>query len=158
MGPPRPTVIGLGMPMKTLLTITAAIETGAGLALALAPALGVSILLGSSLDTPAGLIMGRILGAALFSLWMACGFARGDSPGRSVAGLISAMLLYNLAVVSLLGYARIGLGMSGLGLWPTALLHSTLAVWCVGCLRIERRKSRQIHSITNGPGPGESSI
>ncbi|WP_435011911.1 hypothetical protein P12x_006144 (plasmid) [Tundrisphaera lichenicola] len=123
--------------MKALLTITAGIETVAGLALMLVPAAVVWILLGSSLETPAGLIVGRILGAALSSLGVVCWLARDESPGRTVAGLIVALLLYNLAVVSLLGYAWVGLGMSGLGLCPAVILHSTLGVWCIARLRIK---------------------
>jgi len=125
--------------MKSLLTITAALETGTGVALAAAPTSVVLLLLGSPLDSPAGLVIGRVLGAALFSLGAACWLARDDAQGRTAAGLIAAVLLYNIAVVSLLGYARIGLGMSGAGLPPAVILHSALAVWCVVCLRIARR-------------------
>ena len=32
-------------------------------------------------------------------------------------------------------YAGLGLGLSGIGLWPAVALHSTLAVWCVACLK-----------------------
>jgi hypothetical protein len=49
------------------------------------------------------------------------------------------MLLYNIAVVSLLCYARIGSGKSGVGLRPAVILHSALAVWCVACVRTTRR-------------------
>ncbi|MGZ3391830.1 MAG: hypothetical protein ACXVCF_19855, partial [Isosphaeraceae bacterium] len=47
-----------------------------------------------------------------------------------------------IAAVSLLGCARIGLGMSGSGLGPGVILHSALAFWCVACLRITRRNVR----------------
>jgi len=125
--------------MKPLLTITAAVEAGTGVALAIAPSAVVLVLLGSPLDSPAGLVIGRVLGAALFSLGTACWLARDDAQSRTAAGLIAAMLLYNIAVVSLLGYTRIGLGLSGAGLLPAVILHSALAVWCVTCLRIGRR-------------------
>jgi len=125
--------------VKTLLTITAVIEAGTGVALAIAPSPVVLVLLGSPLEKPAGLVIGRILGAALFSLGTACWLARHDAQGRTAAGLVAAMLLYNIAAVSLLGYARVGLGISGAGLWPGVILHLALAVWCVACLRIARR-------------------
>jgi hypothetical protein len=125
--------------VKTLLTITAAVEAGTGVSLAVAPSAVILFLLGSPLDSPAGLILGRILGAALFSLGTACWLGRDDAPGRASAGLIAAMSLYNFAAVSLLGYAGIGLGMSGVGLWPAVILHAALLVWCVACLRIARR-------------------
>ena len=124
--------------MRTLLTITAAVEAGTGVALTIAPSALVLVLLGSPLDSPPGLVIGRVLGASFISLAVACWIAH-DGVGRTVAGLVAAMLLYNIAVVSLLGYARIGLRLSGVGLWPAAILHSALAVWCVACLRIARR-------------------
>ena len=122
--------------MRPLLTITAVIEAGTGVALAIAPSAAVLLLLGSPLDSPASLVIGRILGAALFSLGVICWLARGDTRGRTAAGLIAALLLYNFAAASLLSYARIGLGMSGVGLWPGIILHSALAVGCVASLRI----------------------
>jgi hypothetical protein len=120
--------------VKTLLTITAAIEAGTGIALAAAPSWVVLVLLGSPIDSPAALVIGRVLGAALVALGVACCFARADAPGRTAVGLIMAMLLYNIAVVSLLGYACFGSGMSGGGMWPGVILHSALSVWCVVCL------------------------
>jgi hypothetical protein len=127
--------------VKPLLTITAALEAGTGIALAAAPSSVVLVLLGSPLDSPAGSVVARVLGAALFALGAACWVARDDASGPTAAGLITAMLLYHIAVVSLLGYARIGLGMPGVGLWPGVILHSALAVWCVACLRSARRNA-----------------
>jgi hypothetical protein len=121
--------------VKSLLTISAALEAGTGVTLAVAPSSVALLLLGSPLDSPASGVIGRVLGAALFSLGAACWFAR-EAQGRATAGLIAAMLMYNIAVVSLLGYARIGSGMSGVGLLPAIILHAAMGVWCVACLRI----------------------
>jgi hypothetical protein len=121
--------------MKWLLAITAVVEAGTGVSLAVAPSSVVLVLLGSSLDSPASLIIGRILGAALFSLGAVCWLARGEGRGRMVLGLIAVMLLYNGAAALLLGYARFGLAMSGVGLLPAIILHLALAAWCAGCLR-----------------------
>jgi len=52
-----------------------------------------------------------------------------------VIGLVIAMLLYNAVVAAVLCYAGLGLRMSGIGLWPTVLLHVVLAGWCLVCLR-----------------------
>jgi hypothetical protein len=121
--------------MKWLLTITAAIEAAAGVVFAVAPSWGALVLLGSPLDSPAGLVIGRVLGAALSALSTACWLAREDARGRAATGLMAAMLLYNIAAAGAMGYARIGLGMSGVGLLPAVILHAAMAAWCVVCLR-----------------------
>jgi hypothetical protein len=124
--------------MKTLLTITAVVEAITGLALLIAPSEVARVLLGSSLDSLEGLVIGRILGAALFSLGIACWLARGDA---RASGLVWAMLFYNVAAVVLLGYAGVGLRMSGVVLWPAVVLHLVLAVWCIACLRDSHKSS-----------------
>jgi len=47
-------------------------------------------------------------------------------------------LLYNTAVAAVLAYAGIGLGLTGVGIWPAVLLHAALAVWCLACFRTMR--------------------
>ncbi|MFZ0826597.1 MAG: hypothetical protein WAO02_04165, partial [Verrucomicrobiia bacterium] len=54
--------------MKAFHTVTALIEAGAGLALLGFPSAAVKLLLGSPLDTPATLTLGRVAGAALLAL------------------------------------------------------------------------------------------
>ena len=126
------------MKTKHLFIVTAAIEAGAGLSLLLSPAVPVSLLLGLPLDTPAGLAVGRVGGAALLSLGAACWLARHDEQGPAATGLIAAMVLYNAAVTVVLAYAGTGLGAFGVGLWPAVLLHLALAVWCIACLWCKR--------------------
>jgi hypothetical protein len=123
---------------RNLFIVAAAIEAGAGLSLLLSPAVPVSLLLGLPLDTPAGLAVGRVGGAALLSMGAACWLARNDEQNQAAIGLIAAMLLYNTAVVLVLAHAGLGLGVFGVGLWPTVLLHLALAVWCTACLWSER--------------------
>lgn len=123
---------------KHLFTVTAAIEAGAGLSLLLSPAVPVSLLLGLPLDTPAGLAVGRVGGAALLCVGAACWLARNDEQSRAATGLIAAMLLYNTAAVAVLAHAGMSLGAFGVALWLAVLLHLALAVWCIACLRRKR--------------------
>ena len=120
---------------KTLFTVTAVIEAGAGLALIIWPSVVVMLLLGSSLDNPAGLTLGRVAGAALLALGVACWLARHDTESPSAAGLIMAMLLYNSATVLFLAIANIGSGLVGIALWPAVVVHAAMAVWCIAHVR-----------------------
>ena len=129
--------------MKNLLIVTAVAEAATGLALLGLPSLVVSILLGGSLDTTVALVVARVGGAALLSIGVGCWLARNDQQSTAASGLVAALLLYNVAVVAVLAYAGIGLGLSGIGLWPAVVLHVALAVWCVACLR-----TRQVNPST----------
>ena len=91
--------------MKTLHTVTAVIELGAGLALLCVPSPVGVLLLGSPLDTPTALSVARVGGAGLLSLGVACWLARGDSESRAARGLVAAMLLYNVGAVAILAFA-----------------------------------------------------
>jgi len=121
--------------MKKLHTVTAVIEAGAGLALGCCPSFTMTLLLGSPLDTPATLTLGRVAGAALLALGVACWLARGDTQSRAARGLVAAMVGYNSAAVALFAYAGIGLGLHGIALWPAAVLHAAMADWCIVDLR-----------------------
>jgi hypothetical protein len=122
--------------MKRLLEVSAIIEFATGIALLVVPSFLASILLGSDLDTAAGLAVARVAGAALVSLAVACWFARRDAYSRACLGVVAGMLVYNLSVAVLLVSLRYGAGMTGLGLLPVSVLHAALAVWCVACLRM----------------------
>ena len=120
--------------MKRLLIATAALESVTGLALLAVPAMVVSVLLGAMLDTPAGLVAARVAGAALLALGLACWLSSGDHRSRAARGVVAAMLLYNATAVAVLLWARIGLKLSGAGLWPAVVLHAALTGWCVACV------------------------
>jgi len=119
--------------MKQLLTATAAIEVGAGLALLVAPTAVVQLLLGADISG-AAIPLGRVAGAALLALGVACWLARGDARCRATGGLVTAMSLYNLGAVVVLGAAGIQSQTAGIVLWPAVLLHAAMAVWCVSLL------------------------
>lgn len=121
--------------MKSLLTLTAALEALTGLGLLAVPAFIVSILLGAELGTPASFVVARVAGTALLTIGLACWAGRNEPHSRAAAGIVFAMLSYNATIVALLVHARFGWGMSGIGLWPGVGLHVALAVWCVACRR-----------------------
>ena len=105
-------------------------ETPIGLMLLLSPPLVAGLLLGVSLAAPAALIVGRIAGAALLALGLACWLARDDGPSLARRGLLAAMLLYNCAAVAVLAHAGAVAGLAGVLMWPAVALHAALAVWC----------------------------
>jgi hypothetical protein len=123
------------MVARTLLIVTASVETAAGVMLLVSPTLVVAVLLGASLDAPAAAVVARMAGAAVLSLGCACWLARTDGPNPSVRGLVAAMLLYNSVAVAVLAYAGAGARLVGILTWPAVALHAALAVWCIACLR-----------------------
>jgi len=120
--------------MKRFLTLTAIIEAATGLALIAVPAIIVRLLLGTEISG-ASIPLGRVAGAALLALGVACWLARDDRQSRTARGLVVAMLMYNIVATAVLAFAGIGLGLRGVALWPAVVLHAAMAVWCVACLR-----------------------
>lgn len=126
--------------MKLLLIVSAVIEMAAGIALLVLPTLTVSMLLGVPLDTPAGLVAGRIAGAALIGLAIACWQARNGERGSPATGVVHAILFYNFAATAALVYAGVRLQLHSALLWPAIILHVGLGSWCLLDLWITRRK------------------
>jgi hypothetical protein len=121
--------------MSRLLKLTGIIETVTGLGLVAMPSVVVRLLLGSPLDTSAAVMLGRVAGAALLALGVACWIARDDTQSRATRGLVVAMLVYNIPATAVLAVAGIGLGLHGVVLWPAVVLHAAMGVWCIACLR-----------------------
>jgi hypothetical protein len=122
------------MPMKKLQAVSAAIELGAGAALMGLPSVVVKLLLGYPLDSAPAVALGRVAGAALFALGVACWLARGDAQSRAARGLVAAMLFYNFAAVAIFLFVGLGARLVGIALWPAAMLHAAMAVWCATSL------------------------
>jgi Kef-type K+ transport system membrane component KefB len=120
--------------MKTLLTVTAVLEAGAGLGLAALPSAAVAVLLGSPLDTPNALVVGRVAGVALLALGAACWLSRNAPESRAARGVVGAMVVYNLGAVIVLAAAGIWSQPVGVALWPVVVLHAAMAVWCVAAI------------------------
>jgi hypothetical protein len=123
------------MKTRTLFITTDALEIATGLALVVVPDTVMPLLLGTTLDAPAALVVARIAGAALISLGLACWLARKDELGRTAKGLVAAILAYNIIAVATLAYAGSSQGIGGMGLWPAVVLHLAMAAWCIVCLR-----------------------
>jgi hypothetical protein len=123
--------------MKNLLILTAVIEGGAGLVFLLLPSMAATLLFGAPLDAPVALMVTRLTGAALITLGVACWLACRDPESRAAAGVVVAMLFYNLAALAILVFAGIS-GLVGITLWLGVALHSAMAVWCFTCLRMSR--------------------
>ena len=120
--------------MKRFLILTAVIEAATGLALIALPVTVVWLLLGAEISG-ASIPLGRLAGAALLALGVACWLARGDTQSRATRGLVVAMLTYNIVATAVLAFAGIGLGLHGVVLWPAVVLHAAMGAWCVACLR-----------------------
>ena len=120
--------------MKRFLILTAVIEAATGLALIVVPAIVVRLLLGAEISG-ASIPLGRVAGAALLALGVACWLARNDRQSRTARGLVVAMLVYNIVATAVLAFAGIGLGLHGVALWPAVVLHAVMAIWCMVCLR-----------------------
>ncbi len=128
------------MSTKALLIVTALIEVGTGMALVVRPSLTVELLLGVGLSSPQALVVGRVAGAALVSIGVACWLSKNGERRGAQLGLVVGLLIYNVAVPLLLIQAAIAEAMHGVALWPASVLHMALALWCCACLATEPRK------------------
>jgi len=113
--------------------VTALLEIGAGVALLVAPAMVITLVFGPSEMQPAA-AMGRLAGAALLALGAACWWARHDGDSLASRALMSALLIYNAAVVGLVFSGSFG-SISPL-LWALIVVHGSMALWCVWWLRV----------------------
>jgi len=120
--------------MNRLLKLTAIIEAATGLGLIAVPAIVVRLLLDAEMSG-ATIPLSRVAGVALLALGVACWLARDDTQTRAARGLVSAMVLYNLGAVIILGSAGLGSPSVGIALWPAVILHAAMGGWCVACLR-----------------------
>jgi hypothetical protein len=70
--------------------------------------------------------------------------ARTDTRSPAQLGLLTSILIYNAAATLLLAYAGVILKMVGVLLWPAAVTHAILAVWCFDCLKSGRHGEPQM--------------
>jgi len=103
----------------------AVLEVSAGLVLILSPTIFLHLLLGADV-IGTGFILGRVGGAALLSLGVACW--PGADNGRTRVQSVYAMLTYNSRVAAYLAYLGAVRGFSGTLLWPAVVIHGALAL------------------------------
>ena len=126
--------------MRALLAVTAVTEALTGLALLAYPPAVVRLLLGTEV-TGVGVVIGRVAGAALLAIGVACWPARNDAGSPARLRLLSGVLIYDLAAAALLAHAGLFMKMAGIALWPAVVAHGVLAAWCVACLRGKPRSA-----------------
>jgi hypothetical protein len=125
------------MSLTRLFVVTAALESGAGLTLLVAPAAVIRLLFGPSVDLFPAVGIARLTGAALFSLGAACWWARSDGRSAASQALLRALLIYNASVV-VLGLSG-ALGALAALLWAAVVLHGVQAIWCAWIVFDRRR-------------------
>ena len=104
--------------MKLVLIFAAVGEASTGVALLIIPSLVGQLLFGAAL-TGIAIIVARVAGIALIALGVACW------PGTPLAG----MLTYSAAVTLYLAYLGFSGGLTGILLWPAAVLHLILTAF-----------------------------
>jgi hypothetical protein len=123
------------MKLKALLSVTALVELGSGIALLIAPSLSAQLLVSVPLDSAQLAVIGRFAGAALTAIGVICWVESRIERADSRAGLLLGLLTYNVAAPAILVQATVGAGIKGLVLWPAVVLHLILGFWCIACLR-----------------------
>jgi hypothetical protein len=74
--------------------------------------------------------VGRIGGAGLLAIGVACWLARDDSGSRAQHSLLWGMLVYNVGACAILAYVGSMLPTVGVALWPGVIVHAAMATWC----------------------------
>ena len=121
------------------LGLFACLESATGLGLLLMPGMIIGLLLGLVQPPPETLLLARLAGAALLALGAASWGARIFHRSPAGIGLLIGVTLYNAVAAAILAYAALGLKMQGVLLWPAALCHAALLMWCLAsALRILR--------------------
>jgi hypothetical protein len=122
---------------RNLFTATSLLELGAGVSLMSLPALVIGLLLGVETPSPEALAVGRVGGAGLVAIGVACWAARDDRGSRSQRGLLWAVLVYNVGASTVLAFWGAVFSMAGVALWPAVGLHGVMAIWCVVCAVVD---------------------
>ncbi|MCE9657744.1 MAG: hypothetical protein K8R60_04240 [Burkholderiales bacterium] len=121
-----------------LLKTVAVVEFATGVGLLALPSTVAELLAGGALGPGTPMLVGRVAGAALIAIGLACWMeAVGERPGAPT-GLLVGLLAYNGAIPVLLLHSLAASGTNGLGLWPTVILHIAVCLWIAVELRSQR--------------------
>ena len=104
-------------------------ELGAGLALLFAPGLALDLLLAVASSSPEALVVGRVSGAALLAIGVACWLGRFEVSPNGPMAVVAEVLVYNWAVAAILAAAGTMSQMAGVLLWPAVVFHAGLGIW-----------------------------
>jgi len=111
--------------LARLLGLGGVLETVTGLGLLVDPAGGASALFGAPVEG-SGVVIGRIGGAGLLSLGIACWLARKTPMAPASVGVAWAYLAYNAVACVTLAWAGVTLGGASLPAQGAAVLHGVL--------------------------------
>jgi len=111
--------------LARLLGLGGVLETVAGLGLLVDPAGGALALFGSSMEGP-GVAIGRIGGAGLLALGIACWLARKTPTAPASVGVGWAYLVYNVVTCVTLAWASVALAGGSLPALGASVLHGIL--------------------------------
>jgi hypothetical protein len=117
-----------------LLVVTAVVEGGIGILMLVSPSVLIALLLGVEQSSPEANVCGRIAGAALLAIGIACWLGRSDRQSFAQQVLLTGALTYNVAAAAILASTGLFSSLVGFALWPAVVLHLVLAGWCVVCL------------------------
>jgi hypothetical protein len=116
-----------------LLGFGGVLETLTGLALLVDPAGGTMLFFGSSVDG-AGMAIGRIGGAGLLALGIACWLARRTPASPASVGVAWAYVVYNVVTCVTLVWASMTIVGASLPALGGAILHGVIGVMMLGAL------------------------
>jgi hypothetical protein len=117
-----------------LLLVTGVAEVIVGIGFLLTPGVVLGGLLGIEHAPTETLFVGRMWGMAILGIGLVSWLMRNDTSHTSQRSLIAGIMVYTIGNAVFLFYAGVFSNMVGVMLWPGAIFHTALAVWCGACL------------------------
>ncbi len=134
-------------------------EVAVGIGFLLAPGVVLVGLLGIEQAPTETVLVGRITGTAVLGIGVASWLMRNDTSQAAQRSLITGITVYTIAAAVLLIYAGVSANMVGIMLWPGAIFHAALAVWCFACLAGSALHQRAVSRRWASSGPhGQQSL